>query len=191
VAARGTRAAAGEASDHRVLGDDFGFGLEPLCRRFCAATARARLGREPHCRAAARALGFEVVKLEIRRAEDIAPAFEALKGGADALYVCGDPLVNTNRVRINTLALAARLPTMHFVKVYVEAGGLMSYGPSFVDLFRRSGDYVDKILRGVKPGDIPIEQPIKFELVINLKTAKALGLQIPDKLLAVADEVIE
>jgi putative ABC transport system substrate-binding protein len=141
--------------------------------------------------AAARALGFEVVKLEIRRAEDIAPAFEALKGGADALYVCGDPLVNTNRVRINTLALAARLPTMHFVKVYVEAGGLMSYGPSFVDLFRRSGDYVDKILRGVKPGDIPIEQPTKFELVINLKTAKALGLQIPDKLLAVADEVIE
>jgi putative ABC transport system substrate-binding protein len=89
------------------------------------------------------------------------------------------------------LARAARLPTMHFVKVYVEAGGLMSYGPSFVDLFRRSGDYVDKILRGVKPGDIPIEQPIKFELVINLKTAKALGLQIPDKLLAVADEVIE
>jgi putative ABC transport system substrate-binding protein len=141
--------------------------------------------------AAARALGFEVVKLEIRRAEDIAPAFEALKGGADALYVCGDPLVNTNRVRINTLALAARLPTMHFVKVYVEAGGLMSYGPSFVDLFRRSGDYVDKILRGVKPGDIPIEQPIKFELVINLKTTKALGLQIPDKLLAVADEEIE
>ena len=141
--------------------------------------------------AAARTLGFEAAKLEIGRAEDIAPAFEALKGGADALYVCGDPLVNTNRVRINTLALAARLPTMHFVKVYVEAGGLMSYGPSFVDLFRRSGDYVDKILRGVKPGDIPIEQPIKFELVINLKTAKALGLQIPDKLLAVADEVIE
>jgi ABC-type uncharacterized transport system substrate-binding protein len=141
--------------------------------------------------AAARALGFEVAKLEIRRAEDIAPAFEALKGGADALYVCGDPLVNTNRVRINTLALAARLPTMHFVKVYVEAGGLMSYGPSFVDLFRRSGDYVDKILRGVKPGDIPIEQPTKFELVINLKIAEALGLQIPDKLLAVADEVIE
>jgi putative ABC transport system substrate-binding protein len=141
--------------------------------------------------AAARTLGFEVAKLEIRRAEDIAPAFEALKGGADALYVCGDPLVNTNRVRINTLALAARLPTMHFVKVYVEAGGLMSYGPSFADLFRRSADYVDKILRGVKPGDIPIEQPTKFELVINLKTAKALGLTVPPMLLARADEVIE
>jgi putative tryptophan/tyrosine transport system substrate-binding protein len=141
--------------------------------------------------AAARTLGFEVAKLEIRRAEDIAPAFEALKGGADALYVCGDPLVNTNRVRINTLALAARLPTMHFVKVYVEAGGLMSYGPSFADLFRRSADYVDKILRGVKPGDIPIEQPTKFELVINLKTAKALGLAVPPMLLGLADEVIE
>jgi putative ABC transport system substrate-binding protein len=141
--------------------------------------------------AAARTFGFEVAKLEIRRAEDIAPAFEALKGGADALYVCGDPLVNTNRVRINTLALAARLPTMHFVKVYVEAGGLMSYGPNFADLFRRSADYVDKILRGVKPGDIPIEQPTKFELVINLKTAKALGLEVPPMLLARADEVIE
>src|SRR5260370_1048000 len=129
--------------------------------------------------AAARALGFEVAKLEIRRAEDIAPAFEALKGGADALYVCGDPLVNTNRVRINTLALAARLPTMHFVKVYVEAGGLMSYGPSFADLFRRAGDYVDKILRGAKPGELPVQQPTKFELVVNLKTAKALGIEIP------------
>jgi putative tryptophan/tyrosine transport system substrate-binding protein len=141
--------------------------------------------------AAARTFGFEVAKLEIRRAEDIVPAFEAINGGADALYVCGDPLVNTNRVRINTLALAARLPTMHFVKVYVEAGGLMSYGPNFADLFRRSADYVDKILRGVNPGDIPIEQPTKFELVINLKTAKALGLEVPPMLLARADEVIE
>jgi putative tryptophan/tyrosine transport system substrate-binding protein len=141
--------------------------------------------------AAARTFGFEVAKLEIRRAEDIVPAFEAINGGADALYVCCDPLVNTNRVRINTLALAARLPTMHFVKVYVEAGGLMSYGPNFADLFRRSADYVDKILRGVKPGDIPIEQPTKFELVINLKTAKALGLEVPPMLLARADEVIE
>jgi len=141
--------------------------------------------------AAARTLGLEVAKLEIRRAEDIAPAFEALKGGADALYVCGDPLVNTNRVRINTLALAARLPTMHFVKVYVEAGGLMSYGPNFADLFRRSADYVDKILRGAKPGNLPVEQPIKFELVVNLKTAKALGITIPQALLLRADEVIQ
>jgi putative ABC transport system substrate-binding protein len=141
--------------------------------------------------AASRTLGVTAAKLEIRRADDIAPAFAALKGAADALYVCADPLVNTNRVRINSLALAARLPTMHFVKVYVEAGGLMSYGPSFADLFRRSADYVDKILRGVKPGEIPIEQPTRFELVVNLATAKALGLAVPESFLLRADEVIE
>ncbi len=126
--------------------------------------------------AAARTLGLEVATLEIRRAEDIAPAFEALKGRADALYVCGGPLVFTHRIRINTLALAARLPTIHDHREYVEAGGLMSYGPNFPDLYRRAADYVDKILRGAKPGDLPVEQPTKFDLVINLKTAKALGL---------------
>ena len=141
--------------------------------------------------AAARTLGLEVVTLEIRRAEDIAPAFETLKGRADALYVCADALVNTNRIRINTLALGARLPTMHRSREYVEAGGLMSYGPNFPDLFRRAADYVDKILRGAKPGDIPVEQPTKFDLVINLITAKALGVTIPPTLLARADEVIE
>ena len=129
--------------------------------------------------AAARTLGLEVVTFEIRRAEDIAPAFEALKGRADALYVVTDPLVNTNRIRINTLALGARLPTMHGIREYVEAGGLMSYGPNFPDLFRRAADYVDKILRGAKPADIPVEQPTKFDLVINLTTAKALGLDSP------------
>ena len=141
--------------------------------------------------AAARTLGLEVAALEIRRAEDIAPAFEALKGRADALYVVGDPLVITNRIRINTLALAARLPTMYNIREYVEAGGLMSYGPNFPDLFRRAADFVDKILRGAKPGDIPVEQPTKFDLVINLTTAKALGLDVPPTLLARADEVIE
>ena len=141
--------------------------------------------------ATARTLGIEVATLEIRRAEDIAPAFEALKGRADALYVCADPLVNTNRIRINTLALAARLPTMHSVREHVEAGGLMSYGPNLPDLFRRAADDVDKILRGTKPADLPVEQPTKFDLVINLKTAKALGLEIPPTLLARADEVIE
>ena len=310
VAARGARAAAGEAADHRVPGRDHAFGHEPMDRRFCAAAARTRLDRGSHRRdrvslgggtqralrrdrgrvrpaqgrchchardravlaakqatsvipivfavagdpvgsglvaslarpggnvtglsiqatdlagkrlellrevvpglrrlaimanvgnpaavlemgevqAAARTLGLEVATLEIRRAEDIAPAFEALKGRADALYVCADPLVNTNRIRINTLALGARLPTMYGDREYVEAGGLMSYGPNFPDLFRRAADYVDKILRGAKPGDLPVEQPTKFDLVINLTTAKALGLAVPPTLLARADEVIE
>jgi putative ABC transport system substrate-binding protein len=141
--------------------------------------------------AAARALGLEVITSELRRAEDISPAFDALKGRADALYVCTDPLVNTHRIRVNTLALAARLPTMHFFREYVEAGGLMSYGPNLPDLLRRAADYVDKILRGAKPGDIPVEQPTKFDLIINLTTAKALGLTIPEPFLLRADEVIE
>jgi putative tryptophan/tyrosine transport system substrate-binding protein len=139
----------------------------------------------------ARTLGLEVATLEIRRAEDIAPAFDALKGHVDALYLCADPLITTNRVRINTLAFAARLPVMHGVREFVEAGGLMSYGPNFPDLWRRAGGLVDKILRGAKPGDIPVEQPTKFDLVINLTTAKALGLEVPPTLLARADEVIE
>jgi putative ABC transport system substrate-binding protein len=140
---------------------------------------------------AAHTLGLDVAMLEIRRAEDIAPGIEALKGGADALYVVTEPLANTNRIQINTLAFGARLPTLHGQKPYVEAGGLMSYGANIPDLFRRAADMVDKVLRGIKPGDIPVEQPTKFDLAINLKTAKALGLQIPDKLLAIADEVIE
>jgi putative tryptophan/tyrosine transport system substrate-binding protein len=141
--------------------------------------------------AAARTLGLEVITLEIRRGEDIAPAFETLKGRADALYVCIDPLAHTHRIRINTLALAARLPTMHGSREPVEAAGLMSYGPNRPDLWRRAGDYVDKILRGANPADIPVEQPRKFDLVINLTTAKALGLEIPPTLLATADEVVE
>ena len=137
-------------------------------------------------------LGLEVATLEIRRAEDISPAFDTLKGRADALYVCGsDPLVNANRAPINTLALVARLPTMHSSKFFVEVGGLMSYGARYPDLFRRAGDYVDKILRGAKPADIPVEQPTKFDLVINITTAKALGIEVPPMLLARADEVIE
>jgi len=140
---------------------------------------------------AARTLDLEVVPLEIRRAEDIAPAFEALKGRAEALYVVGDALVTTHRIRINTLALTARVPTIYVVREFVEGGGLMSYGPNFPDLFRRAADHVDKILRGAKPGDIPVEQPTKFDLVINLTTAKALGLTIPESFLLRADEVIE
>jgi putative tryptophan/tyrosine transport system substrate-binding protein len=141
--------------------------------------------------AAARKLGLEVTTSEIRRGEDIAPAFEALRERADALYLCPDPLMNTNRTRINILAVGARLPTMHGVREYVEAGGLISYGPSLPDQFRRVADIVDKILRGAKPADIPVEQPTKFNLVLNLTTAKALGLTIPDSFLLRADEVIE
>ena len=141
--------------------------------------------------AAAHTIGLEVATLEIRRAEDIAPAFEELKGRADALYVCVDTILFSNRISVNTLALSARLPTIFLNREYVEAGGLMSYGPSFPDLFRRAGDYVDKILHGAKPGNIPVEQPTKFALTINLTTAKALGLEIPPTLLALADEVIE
>jgi putative ABC transport system substrate-binding protein len=139
----------------------------------------------------ARALGIEIVPAKIRRSADIAPAFEALKGRADALLVSPEPLVFSNRIRINILAAAARLPTMHFAREYVESGGLMCYGPNLADLFRRAGDYVDKILRGAKPGDLPVEQPTKFDLIINLATAKAIGITIPPTLLALADEVIE
>jgi putative tryptophan/tyrosine transport system substrate-binding protein len=141
--------------------------------------------------AVARGLGIEVAPLEIRRAEDIAPAFEALKAQADALYVVGDALINANRTRIMTLSLSARLPTIFNARVFVQAGGLMSYGPNFSNQFRRTAELVDKILRGTKPGDIPVEQPSRFELVINLTTAKALGLEVPPTLLARADEVIE
>jgi len=140
--------------------------------------------------AAARTLGLEVTTLEIRRAEDIVPGFEALKGPVDALYICPDPVLAAHRVRINTLANVARLPTITDFREFVEAGSLMSYGPSLPDLFRRAADYVDKILRGTKPGDIPVEQPTKFDLVINLTTAKALGLTIPESFLSRADEVI-
>lgn len=134
---------------------------------------------------------FEVTVLEIKRAEDIAPAIGGLKLGADALYVQTDPLFNTNRSRISALALDARLPTISGTREYVEAGSLMSYGANFTDLFRRAGDYVDKILRGANASDLPVQQPTKFDLIVNLKTAKALGLELPPTLLARADEVIE
>jgi putative ABC transport system substrate-binding protein len=141
--------------------------------------------------AAAGTLGLEVVRLEIRRAEEIASALETLKGPALALYVVIDAVTNANALRINTVALGARLPTMHGTREQVEAGGLLSYGADFVDQYRHGAGLVDKILRGTKPGDIPVEQPTKFEFVINLKTAKALGLTVPETLLATADEVIQ
>ena len=142
-------------------------------------------------KAAAPKLGIEVNTLDVKRADDLAPAIDQLKGRTQAIYVVGDFFVFDNQVQINTLALVARLPTMHNGRGYVETGGLISYGTSLSDLFRRAGDYVDKILKGTKPADLPVEQPTKFELVINLKTAKALALSVPPTLLARADEVIE
>jgi len=135
--------------------------------------------------------GLQVVTSGIRRAEDIALAVEAIEGRADGLYVCGDALTSTHRARINTLALGLRLPTILPAREFVETAGLISYGPSFPDMYRRAADYVDKILRGAKPADLPVEQPTKFDLVINLTTAKALHLKIPESFLLRADEVIE
>jgi hypothetical protein len=156
--------------------------------RFWATTKLVKLAE---AQAAADTLGLDVVMAEVHRAEDIAPAIAAAKGRADALYVATDPLLNTDRTRIAALAIEARLPTMCGFRELVEAGGLASYGPSIPDLFRRAADYVDKILRGAKPADLPVEQPTKFALSVNLATAKALGLRIPESFLVRADEVIE
>jgi putative ABC transport system substrate-binding protein len=140
---------------------------------------------------AARAFALETATFEIRRAEDIAAAFEALQGRAQALYVPASPIFFVNRIRINIFALTARLPTMYTVREPVEIGGLISYGPSWPNMWSRAADVVDKVLRGAKPADIPVEQPTKFDFVVNLTTAKALGLTVPPSLLARADEVIE
>lgn len=142
-------------------------------------------------REVARKSGLEVKLLEVRRAEDIGPAFDALGNDTQALYVCSSALFNANIARINTLALAARLPTINALMEYVEAGGFMSYGTNNKDLFRRAGEIVDKILKGAKPADLPVEQPTAFQLVINLTTAKALGLKIPEAFLLRADTIIE
>jgi len=136
-------------------------------------------------------LGIEVIRLEIGKASEIDAAIESVSGRADALYVCTDPLMTVNQVRISTWAIRQRIPTIQAFRQYVESGALMSYGPNFQDLFRRSADFVDKILRGAKPGDLPVEQPVKFDLVINGTTAKALGLTIPESFLVRATEVIE
>jgi putative tryptophan/tyrosine transport system substrate-binding protein len=142
-------------------------------------------------KAAASRFGLDATFLEVRQAQDIEPAIAALKDAADALYVVADPLINTNRDQIHKLAMGARLPAIYNAREHVEAGGLMSYGPDFIELYRRAADFVDRILRGASPSDIPVEQPTKFELVINLRTARALGIELPPSLLARADEVIE
>jgi putative ABC transport system substrate-binding protein len=140
---------------------------------------------------AAATLGLESKLLDVRRIEDIGPTLQSMKGKTDALYVQSGPLMNTSRVRISTIALGAQLPTMSGIRDYVDAGSLISYGPNFPDMFRRAANLVDKILHGAKPGDLPVEQPTKFELILNLTTAKLLGLKIPESFLLRADEVIE
>jgi putative ABC transport system substrate-binding protein len=165
-------------------------GLHRLAVLFNADFSGAVLDAS-EAQAAARSLRLQVVPLEIRRADNIAPAFAAIKAQADALYVSQDSLIAANRTPIITFALTARLPTVFATRDFVEAGALMSYGPNYPDLFRRASEYVDKILRGTKPGDIPVEQPTRFYLTVNLTTAEALGLTVPPTLRAIADEVIE
>ena len=165
-------------------------GLHRLGIIFNVGNAQPVLEME-ETKAAAHAVGLEVVPLEIRTAADISPAFEGVKPQAGALYVAIDQLMVANLARILTLALGGRLPTVFSTRDFVRAGGFMSYGPNYSDLFRRSADYVDKILRGTKPGEIPVEQPTRFELVLNLTTAKALGLTVPQQFVLRADEVIE
>ena len=140
---------------------------------------------------AAATLGLGAFSIPIRSAEDIVPAFEGLKERADALYVAANPLLLSNTVRVSILAVGARLPTISGNREYVQGGEFLAYGPDFAAIYRRAGDFFDKILRGTKPGDIPVEQPTKFDLVINLTTAKVLGLTFPPSLLARADVVIE
>jgi putative ABC transport system substrate-binding protein len=145
-----------------------------------------------HIKDAIAGAGLELLSVEVKQADEIEPGFATLKNRADAVYVCSaDPLINNNRDRINALALAAKLPTIYGEKPYAEAGGLISYGAKIPTMFRRAAEIADKIFKGAKPADIPVEQPTAFELVVNLKTAKALGLEIPPTLLALADEVIE
>ena len=139
----------------------------------------------------ARSLGLEATAIEVGQADEVFSAIESLKGRADALYVATDPLIFSNRVRISAMAQAQRLPTIFGGREYPEAGALMSYGPNWAELFRHAAEQVDKILRGTKPADIPVEQPTKFDLIVNLKTAKTIGLELPPSLLARADEVIE
>jgi len=143
-------------------------------------------------RTAARAPGIEVVPLKIQRADDIAPAFAAIKDRVDALYVVTNALIGANRRHIITSALDARLPTMFSTRDLVQAGGLMSYGPNFADMFRRAAEFVDKIFHGTKAGDIAVEQPTTFEFVVNVTTAKALGLTpLPRIFYIYATELIE
>jgi putative ABC transport system substrate-binding protein len=166
----------------------------PTAHRVAALINTNNLGASEEVigiRTAAASLHIEVEVLAIQKADEIEFALAGIKGRTNALYVFSEPLTNANRYLIIKLANAAKLPTIFGFREFVDAGGLVSYGPSFIDLFRRAAEFTDNILRGTKPADIPVQQPVKFDLIVNLKTAKALGLRIPETVLARADEVIE
>jgi putative tryptophan/tyrosine transport system substrate-binding protein len=168
--------------------------IMPTIRRVAALINTSNLGASEEVigiRTAAASLHIEAEVLEIRTADEIELALARIKGRAEALYVFSEPLTNANKYQIIKVANAAKIPTIFGFREFVDAGGLISYGPSFIDLFRRAAEFTDKILRGTKPADIPVQQPVKFDLIVSLKTAKALGLRIPETVLARADEVIE
>jgi ABC-type uncharacterized transport system substrate-binding protein len=166
----------------------------PNARRVAALVNIANLGAPQEVigiRAAAASLNIDVEILEIRTADDIDRVLGALNGRIDALYVFSEPLTNANRYQIIKAATTAKIPTIFGFREFVDAGGLISYGPNFADLFRQAAEFTDKILRGAKPADLPVRQPVKFDLIINLKTARTIGLRISETVLARADEVIE
>ncbi len=136
-------------------------------------------------------LNIDAKVLDVQTAEDIEATMATLAGNTDALYVYSEPLTNANKDKIIKAATAAKIPTIFGFREFVDAGGLISYGPSFIDLFARAAEFTDKILRGAKPADLPVQLPVKFDLIINLKAAKALGLSISETVLTRADEVIE
>lgn len=152
---------------------------------------RAAMLEMDQVRLAARKLDLEIIAAKLSGADDILPAFDDIRGRVDALYFCNDPLLTAYRTRLAILSAAAHLPTAFNFRENVEAGGLLSYGPNVRELFRHAAEMVDKILRGTKPGDIPIEQPTKFDLIVNLTTARALGINVQTLMLTRADEVIE
>lgn len=166
----------------------------PAARRLAImgnSTARSVRDEIGEVQAAARTLGLDTVVSEFRNAQEVDPAIESLKGRTDALYVCADPIVTTNQTRINEHALSALLPVVHGLPEFAATGGLMAYGADIPDMCRRAAEIVDRILRGARPADIPVEAPTTFKFVINLKTAKALGLTVPYSVQLLADEVIE
>jgi putative ABC transport system substrate-binding protein len=165
----------------------------PNVRRLAALVNNHVVGEQEvvAIRTASAKLNIDASILDIQTAEDIEAAMATLAGQTDALYVFSEPLTNANKDKIIKAATAAKIPTIFGFREFVDAGGLISYGPSFIDLFARAAEFTDKILRGAKPADMPVQQPIKFDLIINLKAAKALGLSISETVLTRADEVIE